>query len=160
MTGAPRVGVRLHATRASWKPRPAAVSYRWFVDGDRVKGADSRTLRLDRFSAPDPDIMWLPTPIGTPEHRWPPPVLLIEVSDTTYRTDGGTKLRKYAFHGVPEYWIENLREGRIEVYREPTNPTGRERDCRYASVRHYGRGETIELSTRPGVSVAVDELLP
>jgi hypothetical protein len=53
VTGAPRVGVRLQATRGSWKPRPAAVTYRWFVDGDRVKGADSRTLRLDRHMIGD-----------------------------------------------------------------------------------------------------------
>ena len=122
----------------------------------RVQG----TYRLDQHSAPDPDLLWLACPIATPPDRWPAPPLLVEVSDTTYRKDGGPKLRKYAFHGVPDYWIEHLKEDRIEVHRDPQNPTGRERDCYYADVQHFGRGETITLLGRPGVTLAVDELLP
>ncbi len=118
------------------------------------------TLRLDRLSAPDPDVLWLPVPKNTPEHLWPDPILLVEISDTTYRKDSGVKLRKYAYHGVPEYWIENLPDDRIEVYREPRNPTGRPRDCAYASVKHFGRGQRIPVFGRPDVTLAVDELLP
>lgn len=118
------------------------------------------TFRLDRFSAPDPDVLWLPLPKNTPAHLWPHPILLIEISDTTCRKDSGIKLRKYAFHGVPEYWIENLPTDRIEVYRQPRNPTGRLRDCHYASVEHFGRGQSIPVAARAGVTLAVDELLP
>lgn len=118
------------------------------------------TLILDRFSAPDPDLMLLPVPKGTPAHLWPDPVLLIEVSETSYRRDSGVKLRKYAFHGIPDYWIENLRAGRIEVYRDPQNPTGRLRDCHYASVQHFVRGQSIPVAARPGVTVDVNDLLP
>lgn len=118
------------------------------------------TLRLSRYSAPDPDVLWLPVPKDTPQHLWPAPVLVVEISDTTYRKDSGIKLRTYAFHGIPEYWIENLRANRIEVYRDPKNPTGRLRDCQYASVQHFGRGQSMPLTARPGVTVNVDELLP
>lgn len=118
------------------------------------------TLILGRYFAPDPDLLWLPVPEGTPVDQWPTPLVLIEVSDTSYRKDSGIKLRTYAFHGVPEYWIENLRADRIEVYREPKNPTGRLRDCHYASVQHFGRGQFIPVAARPGVTLAVDELLP
>lgn len=118
------------------------------------------TLRLDRYSAPDPDVLWLPVAKNTPPHLWPDPVLVVEVSDTTYRKDSGVKLRNYARHGVPEYWIENLRADRIEVYRQPQNPTGRLRDCHYASVQHFGRGQSIPVASRPGVTLDVDELLP
>jgi Uma2 family endonuclease len=118
------------------------------------------TLILNRYSAPDPDILWLPVPEGTPVHEWPDPILLIEVSDTSYRKDTGIKLRTYAFHGIPEYWIENLQAERIEVYRQPQNPTARLRDCHYASVEYFGRGRSIAVAARPGVMLAVDELLP
>jgi Uma2 family endonuclease len=118
------------------------------------------TLILSRYFAPDPDLLWLPVPVGTPVHEWPDPILLIEVSDTSYRKDSGVKLRTYAFHGLPEYWIENLPADRIEVYRQPQNPTGRLRDCHYASVQHFGRGQSIPVTARAGVSLAVDELLP
>ena len=118
------------------------------------------TLRLNRYSAPDPDVLWLPVPEGTPVHQWAGPVLLIEVSDTTYRKDSGVKLRMYACHNIAEYWIENLRADRIEVYRRPQNPTGRLRDCHYASVEHFGRGRSVPVAARPGVTLSVDELLP
>lgn len=132
---------------------------------NRVKRPDDwcifgGTLRLYRFSAPDPDVLWLPVPKNTPEHLWPAPVLVVEISDTTYRKDSGIKLRKYALHEIPEYWIQNLPADRVEAYREPQNPTGRLRDCHYASGKHYGRGEVISVAGRPGVTLAVDELLP
>jgi Uma2 family endonuclease len=118
------------------------------------------TLRLDRMSAPDPAVLWLPVPENTPAHEWPDPILLVEISDTTYRKDSGPKLRKYAYHRIPEYWIENLAAARIEVYREPRNPTGHQRDCYYDSVEHFQRGQSISVQARSGVTLVVDELLP
>ncbi len=118
------------------------------------------TLRLDRFSAPDPDLLWLPVPKRTPEHEWPSPILLIEVSDRTYRKDSGVKLRKYAHAAIPDYWIFNLPADRIEVYRDPQNPTGRVADCRYSSVSPFTRGQSIAPLARPQVQIAIDDLLP
>lgn len=117
------------------------------------------TLRLDRWSAPDPDLMLLPVPRKTPVQNWPLPDLLIEVSDSTYRRDSTTKLRKYAFAGVRDYWIEHLNADVIEVYRDPRNPTGKLRDCHYASISRFTRGQSIELLARPGVRLDVAELL-
>src|SRR4051794_13645207 len=64
----------------------------------RIKGPNDSvkfqgTLKLSPFSAPDPDIVWLPVPKDTPPHLWPKPILVIEISDTTYRKDSGIKLR-------------------------------------------------------------------
>jgi len=118
------------------------------------------TIRLDLYTMPDPDFLWLGCPMGTPVAEWPEPLLIVEISNTTYRLDSGIKLCKYAFHNITDYWIENLKENRIEVYREPKNPTARLKDCHFASVTHYVKGQSIELLNRPGVSVAVDDLLP
>ena len=76
------------------------------------------------------------------------------------REDSGSKLRKYAYHGIPDCWIENLRADRVEVYRDPVNPTGREGDYFYASVEPVGRGQSVPVLARPGVSIGVDDLLP
>jgi len=118
------------------------------------------TLRLDDRSMPDPDFVWLPCAMGTPAEQWPTPVLLIEVSDTTYRKDSGVKLRTYAAHRIPEYWIVNLAARRVEVYRDPVSPGGQRRGSQYQTVSHHGPGATVTLSTRPDVSVLVDDLLP
>jgi Uma2 family endonuclease len=118
------------------------------------------TLRLDEMNEPDPDFMWFDVPMGTPEAQRPLPLLVIEISHTTYKKDSGVKLRMYAQHGVGDYWIVNTRAARIEVYRDPQNPTGDVADCRYASVQHYARGQRISLFQRPEISLAVDDLLP
>ncbi len=118
------------------------------------------TLQLDPISAPDPDFLWLPVSPGTPVKQWPAPVLLIEVSHTTYKKDSGIKLRKYAQANIPDYWIFNLSADRIEVYRDPQNPTGRLADCRYATVEHFARGQSISPLRRPEVQLAVNDLLP
>ena len=118
------------------------------------------TLRLDEYNEPDPDFLWFDVPIGTPEAQRPAPMLVIEVSHTTYKKDSGVKLRMYAQHGVADYWIVNVRADRVEVYRDPQNPTGNPADCSYASVQHFTRGQSIALLRRPDVSLPVDELLP
>jgi len=123
------------------------------------------TLRLDRLgidlrSAPDPDLMWFDSPLGTPIEVRRLPMLLIEISHTTYAYDVGEKLRKYAQAGIPDYWIEHLDADRVEVYRDPVNDTGQPDGWRYATVAHHGRGERVALLRRPEVSLAVDDLLP
>ena len=48
VSGTRRVGERLSASRASWNQRPGAVSYRWVVGGQTVRGADTRSLQVTR----------------------------------------------------------------------------------------------------------------
>ena len=66
-----------------------------------------------------------------------------------------TKAAIYAGAGIPEYWIVNLRDDRVEAYRGP-DPQAR----RYTEQRRAVRGETLELVAFPDVRIAVDELLP
>jgi len=114
-------------------------------DGLIVEG----TLYLDDQNAPEPDIQLFAVPEGTPAEQMPLPILVIEVSDTTYRRDSGSKLRMYAKAGIEDCWIVNLREHQVEVYRKPCNPTGEKRDCQYASVAPLKPGETISILQRP-----------
>ena len=41
------------------------------------------------------------------------------MSDTTLVKDKGIKLRSYARQGVRDYWIVNLVDDLVEVYRKP-----------------------------------------
>ena len=118
------------------------------------------TLRLDPVTTVDPDFMWIAKPLGTLDGEWGLPVMLVEIAGSTYRKDNGPKLRAYAHAGVPDYWISNLKSDRVEVYRDPLNPTGNVDDCRYATVTHHARGETIASLVRPEATFRVDDLLP
>jgi Uma2 family endonuclease len=85
-------------------------------------------------SEPEPDVSVIR---GRPEdyledHPGPADVLLVvEVSDSSLLFDQTKKLRAYASNHIPEYWIVNLIDRRLEIYRQPSgavkNPNYRER---------------------------------
>lgn len=116
------------------------------------------TLWLDRFNVPDPDLQVYDVPLGTPlAGRMP--IVVIEVSHTSYARDSGVKLRRYAANGVADYWIVNLPADRVEVYRNPLNPTGVRKDWRYDAPIVVTRGSVTAMLARPDVSIAAEELL-
>lgn len=56
-------------------------------------------------------------------HPYPADVLLvIEIAHTSLNYDRSVKVPLYAASGIAEYWIMNLQDDNIEVYREPITP--------------------------------------
>jgi Uma2 family endonuclease len=82
-------------------------------------------------------------------------LLIVEAADSSLIQDRITKAPMYAAAGVPEYWLVNLHDDCVEVFRAP-EPEAR----RYAERRVARRGEGLELATLAGAGVAVDDLLP
>ncbi len=113
-------------------------------------------LKLGNASAPAPDITVLRGAWRDYDGRRPDLLkdvpLLVEVSDTTLTEDRGRKARLYAKHGIPEYWIVNLRDRTLEVRRGP-----RAESEDYFETLVYREGETATVNDRP---VAVTDLLP
>jgi Uma2 family endonuclease len=112
-------------------------------------------IHLDEHSELQPDLMLLePAPDDyTTRHPRPGNVfLLIEVSDTSLSFDRQEKLPAYGRAGVPEVWIINLLERRIEIYRDPT-PTG------YGSTMAVGPGAEANPLAFPDVRLDVSALL-
>jgi Uma2 family endonuclease len=105
---------------------------------------------LGECNMPEPDVMLVRRDVrGRAQSS---DILLIaEVSDSTYRLDSGTKLRRYAASGIPEYWIVNLREHRIEVYRRPDGWT-------YAESMILSNGETATPEAFSDIAVSPNDL--
>lgn len=118
------------------------------------------TLPLGMYGAPDPDVHVFAVPEGTAEEQLPKPFIVVEISDTTYRKDSGAKLRQYASAGIRDYWIANLPQRVIEVYRKPENPTGKRRDWKYAEKRLFKPGQKISLLEYPKISIQASEIVP
>ena len=79
--------------------------------------------------------------------------LVVEVSDTTLRTDLLLKARLYARAGIPEYWILDLNSRKLHVHRDPV-------EGEYSLLAAYGEAETIAPLGDPNVSVSITEILP
>ena len=140
--------------------RSNTVCSRHFSDDSKFWLAVQSTYLMERFDAPEPDVYILKCPVGTPERKQPKAFLVIEVLNKTYKRDSGIKLRRYAAAGIQDYWIVNIKEKRIEVYRKPENPTGKRRDWQYGSTEHFYAGEKIKLLAYPRIQFAVEDMLP
>ena len=46
-------------------------------------------------------------------------LLVVEISDSTLQFDQQRKLPVYARYGIPESWVVDLVDGKLEVYRQP-----------------------------------------
>ncbi len=115
-------------------------------------------IALSDDSEPDPDLVVSPAGDHANEHpaeAYSSAVayLVIEVADSSLGKDRRVKGALYASAGVPDYWIVNLTDRVIEVYREP-RPEG------YASVARAGRGETVAPLRFPDLVIRVDDIIP
>ena len=78
--------------------------------------------------------------------------LVIEVADSSIEYDREIKLPLYAQAGIQEFWIINLSESKVEVYRQPqTSGT-------YVSRTDFSRGETLVSLAFPEVAFDVDSM--
>jgi Uma2 family endonuclease len=126
----------------------------WFV---RVQDA----IALDDESEPEPDIAVIRGThedylYGHPER----PVLVIEVADSSLLFDRNQKGSAYARAGLADYWIVNLVDRVVEVYRQPIPDRGARYEWRYASVQTFALSDTIVPFAFPSVRLAVADLLP
>ena len=84
-------------------------------------------------------------------------LLIVEVSDSSIQLDRDMA-DDYAAAGVPDYWIDNVRDHEVEVYRLPVPNRGSPTGHRYAERRVYELGESVSPLARPDVVVTVEHL--
>jgi len=111
-------------------------------------------LSLGDHSEPEPDVAVVRgAPRDYTDAHPSRALLVVEVSDSTLRLDRAEKLRVYAANGIPEYWIVNLIETTLEVYRDPASET-------YRSKTTYTASDTVAPVAQPETVVSVADLLP
>jgi Uma2 family endonuclease len=79
--------------------------------------------------------------------------LVIEVADSSRKTDLELKARLYAEMNVPDYWVVDLARRELVVHRDPAAD-------RYREVRTFGAGASVEVLRFPDIVVRVDDVLP
>jgi len=81
-------------------------------------------VRLGAFSEPEPDLLILKRRKDHYLTRLPRPedvYLLIEVADSTLEKDREVKVPLYAKANISEYWILNIPDKQLEIYRNPVD---------------------------------------
>ncbi len=112
-------------------------------------------IRLDDFNEPEPDFALVrPRPDRyRSAHPGPADVLLvIEVAKTSLAFDRGAKMRLYAGHGIPEYWVLDLDGRRLERFLDP-RPDG------YARMESMPEEAEIAPQALPGVRLRLADIL-
>ncbi len=92
--------------------------------GDRVKIRDAKPIILPNNSEPSPDIT-IAKPLGLvylEHHPYPEDIFwLIEFAKTTLTKDLGWKKDIYGNAGIQEYWVVDLKNLQLKVFRDLNN---------------------------------------
>lgn len=118
-------------------------------------------LALDEESAPEPDLAVVR---GTwADYRDAHPTsaaLLVEVADSSLAFDRDQKGGLDARARVADYWIVNLVDRVLEIYRGPGPDPTAAYGWRYGSLLTLSPAETVAPLALPTVRLSVGELLP
>ena len=112
-------------------------------------------IRLDDFSEPQPDITLLRMRDDFYAERHPAPsdvLLVLEVADSSTEFDRTVKLPLYAQALIPEFWLVNLPDEKIEVFSHPLNGA-------YQISQELKRGDNLTSATVSNLSQSVDAIL-
>lgn len=129
--------------------------------GPRYHVRIASPVALDDMSEPEPDLAVVPGGPWSYKKRHPvKPSLMVEVALTSRAKDRLWKGGLYARAGIADYWVINLVDEVVEIYRQPTKAPSRRYGWKYASVRLLKRGATVSPLAAPRSRIRVADLLP
>ena len=150
----PQAGPHASAIERTTKALRTAFKSTWRI---RVQ----LPIALDEDSEPEPDVSVVAGPLeGAPPDLPSQAVLVVEIADSTLAGDCKYKASLYARARVPEYWIVNLVDRALEVYRDPMPDASASYGWSYRSVQSLHAGEHVSPLAAPAARITVADLLP
>ncbi len=117
-------------------------------------------VALDDESEPEPDVSVVRgEPRDYPDHP-SHAVLVVEVAFSRLGFDRERKGSLYARAGIADYWIVNLPDRCLEIYRGPVPDTQARFGWRYGQVTTIAADGAASPLAVPGASVPVADVLP
>jgi putative restriction endonuclease len=118
-------------------------------------------IGLDDDSEPEPDVAIVEGRSedysrAHPSHS----VLNVEVAESSLADDRDRKASLYARAGLADYWVLNLVDRVLEVYREPAPDAAAPFGWRYTRSEVFRADASVTPLAAPNASVAVSALLP
>jgi Uma2 family endonuclease len=112
-------------------------------------------VRLSDISEPQPDFALVKPRTDFYKKQHPGPAdtfLIIEVSESSLRYDVQVKAPLYARHGVPEYWIIDLKGRQVRFFRSPESG-------QYADVTSTDAPGVVAPAALPDVQIDLTHVL-
>jgi Uma2 family endonuclease len=109
--------------------------------------------------APQPDVAVIP---GSPRDYTDHPTaaaLLVEVADSTLTYDTTTKAEMYATAGVPDYWVLDVANRQLHVFRDPTPLAANLGAVAYQTHVTLAPTDRVVPLAAPNASILVSDLL-
>src|SRR5215472_12933390 len=118
-------------------------------------------VSLDDESEPEPDVVVVPGRPGDYRAAHPAhPALAVEVAESSLAFDREHKGGLYARAGIEDYWIVNLVDRVLEVYREPEPDAAATHGWRYRSTAVLTPPAVVAPLAFGSSRIAVADLLP
>jgi len=103
-------------------------------------------------SAPQPDIIWAKPKNYSKRHPQDRDILLlIEVADSSLKDDLGEMAELYAQAGIKDYWVVNIPDFCVEVFRQPKRG-------RYLNHRAYQSSDELAPLAFPEIYLPISGL--
>jgi Uma2 family endonuclease len=129
--------------------------------GDKYWVRHQGSLVHGEFSEPEPDIAVVHGEVKDFSAQHPTSSsLIVEVSRTSLSYDKNRKLHLYASMGVPEYWILDLNNRQLLVYREPKADSTAPFGHTYDSVATLAATDSIAPLEKPNAPISIAAMLP
>jgi len=123
--------------------------------GERAVVSIQNPVRLSDWTEPQPDAVVFKPRLDFYAGKRPTTedvLFIVEVADSSLAYDSEVKLPRYARAGIPEVWIEDLRNEVLLVYRDPSEDN-------YSTFLTLHRGESIAPRAFPDVMIEIEDLL-
>jgi Uma2 family endonuclease len=125
------------------------------LTADKALVSIQNPIQLGDLSEPEPDLVLLRPENNFYSSHHPKAedvLLLIEVSDSTLNFDLNRKMRLYAAYNIPEYWVVNLLDNCLEIFRQP-------QDGDYLQTLQLKAGDRLNLVSFPDLQIEVSAVL-
>lgn len=126
----------------------------WFVQ-------TQSPIILDDRSEPEPDVCVVRgSPRDYAAAHPTRPALIVEVAQSGLSLARGRKAAAYARAGITDYWILNLGDRVLEIYREAARPGPARRSWGYLTIETLSADATVTPLAAPAATIRVTDLLP